>query len=219
MAKAKPGDLLKGLSKKSVETDVDTLKHHPENPRLGDVEAIAASIEANGWFGTLVVQKSSRRILVGNHSYDAAVELGFLKLPVQLIDCDDDRARRIMLASNRSADLAEYDDEKLDELLASLGTLEGTLFDIEIDPPEPADAPIARDAEVGAPKHPIAAVFGERHEYVVILTAGANDWAELKALLALKQTKNYGNTSSVRVGRVMRFADFIRLWQNRPESS
>lgn len=224
MAKAKrgPDDLLKGLSKKSIDVDVKTLKHHPDNPRIGDVDAIAASIVANGWFGTLVVQKSTRFILVGNHSYDAAVSLDFSELPVQYIDCDDERALRIMLSSNRSADLAEYDDEKLDSLLGSLDTLEGTLFDIELDPADDSgDAPVAtRDALTDAtPKYPIAAVFGEKHEFVVILTAGANDWVQLKALLGLKQTKSYGNTRAVRIGRVMRFADFLRRWQTQQDNS
>jgi hypothetical protein len=222
MAKKKRDDhdLLKGLSKKSTDVDVATLKHHPDNPRIGDVDAIAASIEANGWFGTLVVQKSTRFILVGNHSFDAAVGLGFTELPVQFIDCDDDRALRVMLASNRSADLAEYNDEQLDKLLAGLDTLDGTLFDIEIDP-DAGDAPIVtRDAAVGAtPKYPIAAVFGEKHEYVVIITAGGNDWSELKAFLGLKQTKSYGNTRAVRIGRVIRCADFLRRCQEQQGNS
>ena len=38
---------------------------HPDNPRHGDVPAIVESIKANGWFGTIVAQRSTSHVLAG----------------------------------------------------------------------------------------------------------------------------------------------------------
>jgi ParB-like chromosome segregation protein Spo0J len=113
--------------------EIERLRPHPDNPRQGDVGAIHESIEANGFYGALVVQRSSAHVLVGNHRLQAALHAGENELPVIWVDVDDDRARRIMLADNRSGDLASYDESRLVELLEELalgeGGLEGTGWD------------------------------------------------------------------------------------------
>ena len=48
-----------------------SLKRHPDNPRRGDVKAIALSINKNGFYGAVIVQRSTRYILAGNHRADA----------------------------------------------------------------------------------------------------------------------------------------------------
>jgi hypothetical protein len=127
----------------------DKFKRHPENPRLGDVEAIKESIRANGWHGTVVIQASTGFIVAGNHRTDAALELargdfnpypdqpteeferekvkwaqkypeGVATLPTFVADIDDDTARRILLADNRTSDLATYDDPALLRLTAQI---------------------------------------------------------------------------------------------------
>ena len=45
---------------------VSELKQHPQNPRRGNVEAIKQSIETSGFFGAIIVQKSTGYILAGN---------------------------------------------------------------------------------------------------------------------------------------------------------
>jgi ParB-like chromosome segregation protein Spo0J len=112
---------------------VGALREHELNPRSGDVGAIFESIEANGFYGGIVVQKSSAKILAGNHRFRAAIEAGAEFVPVHWVDCDDDRALRILLADNRTNDVASYDEPALANLLKQLvsesGTLEGTGFD------------------------------------------------------------------------------------------
>lgn len=100
--------------------DLDTLRPHPENPKSGDTEAIAESIETNGLYRPLYAQKSTGYILAGNHTYHAALELGATTLPVIWLDIDDQTARRILLADNRTADLGRYDDALLVELLLAI---------------------------------------------------------------------------------------------------
>ena len=99
---------------------IDDLIRHPDNPRQGDVGAISASIEVNGWYGTVVAQSSTGRVLAGNHRIEAARHLGMTEVPVYWVDVDDATARRIMLADNRTNDLATYDDAVLAELLTAV---------------------------------------------------------------------------------------------------
>ncbi|MEP0766736.1 MAG: ParB N-terminal domain-containing protein [Fimbriimonadia bacterium] len=99
---------------------VADLKLHPRNPRRGDVGAIQESIEENGFYGAVVAQRSTAYVLAGNHRLKAAIEAGMEHVPVFWVDVDDDRALRILLADNRTNDLAGYDDETLARLLKEL---------------------------------------------------------------------------------------------------
>ena len=110
---------------------VERLIPHPANPRRGNVDAVAESIRANGFYGALVVQRSTRHVLAGNHRLQAARQLGMATVPVVWVDCDDDRALRILVADNKSSDLATWDDRALADLLRDLDgdDLTGTLFD------------------------------------------------------------------------------------------
>jgi DNA modification methylase len=107
---------------------LDRLAPHPENPRQGDLEALADSIAANDFYGALVVQRSTGHILAGNHRYLAAKDQGLRELPVIFVDVDDDRARRILLVDNRSADLATNDPDRLAELLGDLAVTDAGLI-------------------------------------------------------------------------------------------
>lgn len=97
---------------------------HPDNPRHGDVDSIAESVAHNGFYGALIVQRSTRRVLAGNHRLYAARQEGIEQLPVIWVDVDDDAARRILLVDNRSNDVATYDAGKLEALLAELNVTE-----------------------------------------------------------------------------------------------
>lgn len=135
---------------------VHMLSAHPENPRQGDIGAIYESIQANGFFGTIVAQRSTGFILAGNHRFQAAIEAGISEVPVVWVDVDDDRALRILLADNRTNDLASYDEGALAELLkrvlSTTDTLAGTGYEpedlddllqrVEGSLPEPGDAPV-----------------------------------------------------------------------------
>jgi ParB-like chromosome segregation protein Spo0J len=112
---------------------IGAVKPHPKNPRRGDLAAIRSSLDANGWFGAVLAQKSTGYILAGNHRYRAACQRGAESVPVLWLDCDDRAALRILLADNRASDLAEYDEAWLAELLAQMrdeeAGLVGTGFD------------------------------------------------------------------------------------------
>ena len=108
--------------------DVSTLKTHPRNPRRGNLDTIRESIRVNGFYGVLVAQRSTRRILAGNHRFLAARDEGHTSLPVVWVDVGDAEALRILAADNRTSDLGGYDDPLLASLLAGLSeTAEGLL--------------------------------------------------------------------------------------------
>jgi len=112
---------------------IKKLKPHPKNPRQGDVGAIHVSIEANGFYGSVIAQKSTGHILAGNHRFLAAKQANAEQVPVTWVDVSDEEAVRILLADNRTNDLATYNENALAELLQDLlsdtGTIEGTGYE------------------------------------------------------------------------------------------
>lgn len=152
---------------KITKVPIEQLSVHPHNARQGDIGAIVQSLEAHGQYRPIVVQKSTMRVLAGNHTLQAARSLGWKHVEVVTIDVDDDQALRILLVDNRTNDLADYDKKVLTDLLESLVFtdfgLEGTGFigdDLdemlneftpEVDKPdESVDAPL-----IAPPKDPI----------------------------------------------------------------
>jgi len=105
---------------------------HSENPNRGDADAIAESIEANGFFGAILVHEATGRILAGEHRWRAARAAGLTELPALLLDCDDATARRVLLADNQFARLGTWDEDALTALLGDLAVtadgLAGTGF-------------------------------------------------------------------------------------------
>jgi len=112
---------------------LNLLKQHPRNVNQGDFGAIAESVEANGFFGRLVVNRRTKHILAGNHRYLVAKQQGFETVPVEWVDVDPDAELRILLADNRTARLGSDNEAGLAELLAELAAtdkgLVGTGFD------------------------------------------------------------------------------------------
>lgn len=112
---------------------IDEIKNHPRNVRQGDVGAIAESLKEHGQYRPIVVQRSTGYVLAGNHTLKAAKALGWKTVAVTYVDCDDQRALRILIADNRTNDLASYDDAGLADLLKELAQSEeglaGTIYD------------------------------------------------------------------------------------------
>lgn len=108
------------VTQKYRQAKLDELQPHPDNPRQGDVGAIHTSIEQNGFYGAILVQKSTQRILAGHHRYQAAQHAGASTVPVIELDVDDPTALRILLADNRTNDLASYDNAALAAVLSSI---------------------------------------------------------------------------------------------------
>jgi hypothetical protein len=128
---ARPPVRMAGEQTYEPDADLSLLLDHPDNPRQGDDDAVADSIEVNGFYGAIIVQRSTRRILAGHtrrRDLDAA---GAKTGPVIWLDVDDARALRILLGDNRYAELARWIPGKLADVLAAMGAdIAGTGFTV-----------------------------------------------------------------------------------------
>lgn len=104
--------------------DIETLLPWPQNYRNGDTERIAKSLRDHGQFRAIGVNRGSfsRRyepstIAYGNHTYMAAMEVGWSHIAVTWIDVDDDEFEEIAIVDNHSSDLAWNDHAQMLELL------------------------------------------------------------------------------------------------------
>jgi hypothetical protein len=99
---------------------IETVSQHPQNPNNGDVEVVADSILAHGFYNPVVVQKSTGRIVAGNTRYAALLSLGETQIPVVSVDISDEQALRILIVDNRTSELGVRDGHELAALLRQL---------------------------------------------------------------------------------------------------
>lgn len=124
-----------------IEFDVNQLATFHNNPRRGDVDAIARSLQKNGQYKPITVNVGTItgrpfEVLAGNHTLLAARDIGWPTLMGTTVDVDDLTAARIVAVDNHSADLGTYDNDALIALLEqisagddeNLGDLEGTAY-------------------------------------------------------------------------------------------
>lgn len=113
-----------------VSVPLSELSRHPENANQGDVEAIRESIGINGYYQPVIAQASTGYILAGNHRWEAALAMEADEIPTIWLDVDDETAKRIMVADNRTTRLGRDDPSDLlallDELADSDQGLAGT---------------------------------------------------------------------------------------------
>jgi len=148
---------------------IDSVRPHPENVNKGDLDALRESVDENGFYGFIIVQKSTGYICGGNQRHSVAKEQGATDIPVTFIDVDDQTALKILLGDNRITRLGEDDSDALADLLQSIqddqGSLRGTGFDDDdLDAllkelgREPAGGLTDEDAAVPLPLTPISSL-------------------------------------------------------------
>lgn len=118
------------------------LATYHRNPNLGNPSVIEGSLRSNGQYRPIVVNLGTHtgrpnEVLAGNHTLIAMRNLlesepdnpAWRTIDAYVIDVDEDRAARIVLADNKTAQSGfGYDSEILAGLLAGLPDLEGTAF-------------------------------------------------------------------------------------------
>src|SRR5947208_3504678 len=60
-----------------AELEIEALIPYPGNPRRGNIDAIKQSLERNGQYAPLIVNRRTMEVLVGSHRLFAARELGW----------------------------------------------------------------------------------------------------------------------------------------------
>lgn len=105
---------------------VGVLRPHERNPRRGDIEAIAASLQRFGQQRP-ILHDEGNSIVAGNHTYQAALTIGWTHIAAVRSDlASADEIERYLIADNRTSDLATYDNAELRGLLEAQRTLDGT---------------------------------------------------------------------------------------------
>lgn len=107
---------------------VSSLSTLPGNPRRGDVEAVAASLKRFGQRKPIVARASDRVVIAGNHTLQAAVSLGWDEVAVSFVDENEEESLAFALADNRTAELGDYDDGLLLDLIRSVGDFDPELL-------------------------------------------------------------------------------------------
>jgi hypothetical protein len=99
----------------------------PGNPRRGDVDAVARSLERFGQRKPIVARRDGT-VVAGNHTLQAVQRLGWPEIAVVWVDDDDATAKAFALADNRTAELGGYDDEALAAMVAEVGAVDMELL-------------------------------------------------------------------------------------------
>lgn len=120
--------------------DINTLKVDKKNVRRHgkrNLEAIRASISKFDQVEPLIVQKSTNRIIGGNGRFSVLKEMNQKEVDVVFLDIDDTKASALSIALNRTAELAEWDDDALAKQLLALEQEGFGLGDMGFDAFEP----------------------------------------------------------------------------------
>ena len=98
------------------------LKPWEKNPRKNDgaVASVADSIKRFGFGAPIVARLADHMIIAGHTRWLAAKKLGLAQVPVRLVDLDPADAQLLALADNKLGEIAEWDDDRLAQVLADL---------------------------------------------------------------------------------------------------
>lgn len=116
-----------------LDIPVEELTPYENNPRNNEaaVAAVAASIENFGFKVPLVIDKNNV-IVCGHTRYKAALQLGYDTVPaIMADDLTEEQVQAFRLADNKTAEIAEWDFEKLNEELAALSDFDMQQFGFE----------------------------------------------------------------------------------------
>ena len=108
----------------SLSIPIGSLVSLKDNPRRGDVDAIAASYKEFGQVKPIVVVQNNDgkyTIIAGNHQFEAARRLGWDSIACTVFEGDANKAMAFSYADNRTSDLGGYDEDLLMNLISEVG--------------------------------------------------------------------------------------------------
>ena len=115
---------------KIIEKRLDDIRPYDNNPRLNDraVPAVAESLKKFGWQQPIVIDRNGV-IVCGHTRYKAALSLGMKTVPCKYADeLTEDEITAYRLADNKTAELAEWDADKMTEELAKISRFDMSAF-------------------------------------------------------------------------------------------
>ena len=114
-------------AKKEV-LSLNQIKPYWRNPRKNDkaVDAVKKSIEEYG-YKVLIIVDTDYTIIAGHTRYKALRQLDYDEVECIVADLSPDKARQFRLAENKSAEIADWDEELLDYELRQVNEIENLL--------------------------------------------------------------------------------------------
>ena len=102
--------------------DIDSIVEWDKNPRDNDhaVHEVANSIKRFGFASPIICREEDRSIIAGHTRFKAAKMLGLSKIPVRFLPLDPVEAQLLALADNKIGELADWNDEMLQNILIDL---------------------------------------------------------------------------------------------------
>ena len=120
---------------------LNEIKPYARNPRknAGAVEAVAESIKEFG-FKNPIILDADGEIIAGHTRFLAAKDLGIEEVPcIYADDLTPEQVKAFRLADNKTAELAEWDFNLLDEELQDIADIDMSLFGFDVDLEEPTE--------------------------------------------------------------------------------
>lgn len=101
---------------KDLVYDPDNARKHPEE----NLEAIKGSLSKYGQMKAVIARRDTKVVIAGNGTLQGARALNWQHIAVVFTDMDDIDAMGFAIADNRTAELAEWDSQKLGDALRRL---------------------------------------------------------------------------------------------------
>lgn len=104
---------------------IDQLTSDPANTRkhnIANISGIKGSLRVYGQRKPIVVNRRNGVVEAGNGTLEAAVALNWTHLAVVYVDDDPNTAAGYSVSDNRTAELAEWDNEALSKILLEIKT-------------------------------------------------------------------------------------------------
>lgn len=120
---------------------LNEIKPYARNPRknAGAVEAVAESIKEFG-FKNPIILDADGEIIAGHTRFLAAKDLKIEEVPcIYADDLTPEQVKAFRLADNKTAELADWDFNLLDEELQDIADIDMSLFGFDVDLEEPAE--------------------------------------------------------------------------------
>lgn len=194
-------ELYKGVTVINIK-DIEPYEFNPRKNEAA-VNAVANSIKEFGFKVPIVLDKDNV-IVAGHTRYKAAIKLGLQEVPCIIADdLNEEQIKAFRLADNKTAELAEWDFDLLDQELKKL-SLDMTAFGFEELEEQSKEKKEKPDVE-------FSEVLEECHNYIVLYFDNDIDWLQAQSVFDIKQvqalsTKKTGkptkNMKRMGVGRV-----------------
>lgn len=188
--------------------EIGRIRPYPRNAKIHSneqVEMIQRSIEEFG-LNNPVLLSDDYEIIAGHGRYEAARGLGMKEVPcIILPHLDEEQRRAYILADNKLAELAEWDDAILDLELLNIESIR--MEDFGFKGFEDADESEQKDSATKEQKRIIESMelkAFEHWDYLVFVFKNQMDWLYACDAFGIhKVDAGYGETKKVGVGRVV----------------